>query len=482
MRSVQKGFSLVELLIVLGLMATAATLALSTVGNNNNQNRFNETRGKLEHLRDAIVGETKTINGQTIINGFVADMGRLPFNVTELLAAPADCDHNNILLFGGAIASTIDSDDDSDNAIDPCPWEYDADVEMWHGWNGPYISSIRTDYRDGWGNNNDDDPDDTNETLFNSGWAWELENGNLTITSAGLDNDINNDLVDPENEIYGTSEFQTTTLPATQTSVTLPSEPLILAISNAPFCGQCRADEFVGATAETDCNATVDHNWNGELGYCVETATTTNSAEACDTIETDGIEDTTWMPIFSHCSNTTFLDQTTCEAGSENWRELNTTAACLNYPTPLTNTSFDFTNSNSDICVRVIRINNGQVVIDTHLSTDLNLAQDINIRNIGQSATYDIASPSCEEDSASPNCFSFEPHIEDNTGTIGLNLPHGVMRIGLYEYDTATNTCTTNPYPTASAQAISDVITLSSNAPPNIGTTTNPIPLQWRSQ
>ncbi|OUS30919.1 hypothetical protein A9Q99_05275 [Gammaproteobacteria bacterium 45_16_T64] len=481
MRSVQKGFSLVELLIVLGLMATAATLALSTVGNNNNQNRFNETRGKLEKLRDAIAGETKTINGQTIINGFVADMGRLPFNVNELLAAPADCDHNNILLFGDAIASTIDSDDDSDNAIDPCPWGYDADVEMWHGWNGPYVLSIREDYRDGWGNDDDDDPDDTNETRFNNGWGWELENGNLTITSAGLDNDINNDLTDPESAIYGTSAFQSTTLPATQTSVTLPSEPLVLAISNAPFCGQCRADEFVGVNAEVDCILAADHQWNDELSYCVEASPTTISATTCDTVEIDGVENTTWVPLyFESCiTDNTYTNQVDCEAAGKTWGGHNNSGTC---PTASPNPSYDFTGGNSNICVRIIRINNGQVVIDTHLSTDLNLAQDIDIRNIGQSAAYDFASPSCEEDSASPNCFSFEPHIEDNTGTIGLTLPHGVMRIGLYEYDTATNTCTTNPYPTASAQAISDVITLSSNAPPNIGTTTNPIPLQWRSQ
>jgi len=54
------------------------------------------------------------------------------------------------------------------------------------------------------------------------------------------------------------------------------------------------------------------------------------------------------------------------------------------------------------------------------------------------------------------------------------------VRFGLYIYNSATSLCSEDPYPTASAQARSAVITLSRQYPGALGI--YPIPLQWRSQ
>ena len=220
-----------------------------------------------------------------------------------------------------------------------------------------------------------------------------------------------------------------------------------------------------------------------ELEYCVETAVTTVSASTCEAVTPLGT--TTWVALyFGYCSDLTYTNETDCLGATplETWHENDNETMCQ-----ATNGANAFIENDPEICARIIRINHGQIVIDTHNSTDTHyisgtaINTPFDITTIGQSETYDESYTSCA-DTTSPNCFSFQPEMEDSTGTVGLTLPHGVMRIGLYEYDTLLSTCTTNPFPSESAQAISDVITLRSDAPPGIGTSLNPIPLHWRSQ
>jgi prepilin-type N-terminal cleavage/methylation domain-containing protein len=438
----QTGFSLLELLIVLGLMATAAVLALSTVGNSDNQRRFEETRSKLERFQKAIIGEPQVINGQLSLNGFVADMGRLPFNLDELLTEPTDCDGDN----------SIDSDGDTDPSIDLCLWAFDSDVDIWHGWHGPYVRSINTDYRDGWGNGS--------PTTDNQGWDWDdtTVTDELTITSGGLDDDIATDLTDPEVADYGTSSLQLTTITALDYSIELPSNPLRLTVEKIPFCGQCRDNDNDN---NPDC-ATAGHSWNNDLDYCVENTAT--SANACDAVAS---EETTWIPLFSYCSDALYTNETDCTVALETWTAIDGTPSnqCSDYSTP----AYSFiVAGNENICARIIRANHGLIVTNTHKSTD---ATVVDITASGQSGSANEQ-------------FTFSPNIEtdETTPVAGLTLPQGVIRVGLYIYDTATNTCTENPYPVESAQARSKVITLSSDYPLNLGTSSQPILLQWKSQ
>ncbi len=430
MYSTQRGFSLIELLIVLGLMATAATLALSTVGNKNNQNRFVETRGKLEIIRKAIVGENLTINQQTIINGFVADMGRLPNNHEELLTAPDDCNYE----------TDSDTDGTFNNDNDQCPWTYDPESEIWHGWHGPYIFGISADFRDGWGKDWNWEwtpPPATQLTPDVPALAAVGTPDTLTISSFGLDADEDvdtNNLVGAELD-YGDSELQQILL--TGVTVTLPSAPLELRISNAPFCGQCRDNAFFGASSATEaaCIAAADREWNSELEYCVETSVTTISASTCE-----AVGGTTWMPLFfGYCSDPTHINEVECSGATppESWNNNNCSLYTADNPTT---PAYDFTNGSVNFCARVIRIHHGQIVNETHNSTD---ATVFDITG-GQSAIFNDAFPSCTNPD-STNCFSYQPEIEDNADVTGLILPHGVMRVGLYKYDTILNSCTTCP-------------------------------------
>ena len=120
----QAGFSLLELLLVLfilGLMATSAALLTQGV---EDQSKYDETKRRMEMIKRAIIGDaSRTINGGPEISGFVADMGRLPECLAELIEV-------------SGVAP---------NFVSPCngdpikTWDIDEDTGIGRGWNGPYI-------------------------------------------------------------------------------------------------------------------------------------------------------------------------------------------------------------------------------------------------------------------------------------------------------------------------------------------------------
>lgn len=113
----QGGFSLLELLLVLfilGLMATSAALLTQGV---EDQSKYDETKRRMEIIKRAIIGDSsRTINGGPEISGFVADMGRLPSCLRELVDGKCD---------------------DADPS--PTSWSIDADTGLGRGWRGPYL-------------------------------------------------------------------------------------------------------------------------------------------------------------------------------------------------------------------------------------------------------------------------------------------------------------------------------------------------------
>ncbi len=129
-------FTLLELLLVVFILSSVAVATLFVVEFADEQSRFEETRSRLQQIRRAIIGEQpiRFMNNQPFISGFVADMGRLPENLQELVEPPEDT--NNL-------------------------WSFDEVSGVWRGWRGPYLSAlaeIGSDtavFRDGWGNRED---------------------------------------------------------------------------------------------------------------------------------------------------------------------------------------------------------------------------------------------------------------------------------------------------------------------------------------
>lgn len=183
--SIQNGFSLLELLVVLMLISVVGTIAIRSTVDIGYSARYEQTRDRLESIRTAIIGNPKrTINGQPDISGFVADMGRLPVNLRELV-------DQNYCTVDRTIDETTSGAAAADcNAITADSWVnqtgYTAGTSdtLSFGWNGPYlrISSGVTDpdtYTDGWGR------ESQNISDFDFGWLYSITGNDLIIKSLG---------------------------------------------------------------------------------------------------------------------------------------------------------------------------------------------------------------------------------------------------------------------------------------------------------
>jgi prepilin-type N-terminal cleavage/methylation domain-containing protein len=160
----QAGFTLLELVLVLFLMSMLASATLFLTENVEQQAMYDETKHRLNVMRQAIIGDsTRRLNGVTEVGGFVADMKRLPGCVSELLE-PYNCGGTDITL-----------------------WSQDTSTGVYAGWRGPYIQVIpesgnQLRFRDGFNSKHDNDASDA----LNSGWDWTLWND----TSAASVTDI----------------------------------------------------------------------------------------------------------------------------------------------------------------------------------------------------------------------------------------------------------------------------------------------------
>lgn len=161
----QKGFTLLEMVLVLFLVGLMASATLMLTENVEDQAKYDETKRRMEIMRKAIVGDpTRTVNGGPEINGFVADMGRLPGCVREIL------EPNYCVDASGALPA----------------WTIDASTGIGSGWRGPYIQVLAEQdnalrFRDGYGNSDAFDAQ-------NSGWKTvDVSGAELTLASDAFD-------------------------------------------------------------------------------------------------------------------------------------------------------------------------------------------------------------------------------------------------------------------------------------------------------
>lgn len=177
--SCSRGFTLVELLLVVTILSAVAWMSTSVLMDSSDQLRFDDTRNRLQAIRRSILGDsTRTMNGSPVISGYVADMGALPPSLAALLSREY-CSGKPKATTPAACAATP-----SGTWVSQATHAYDATHGLWHGWNGPYLTAAELigypKFQDGWGND---------DGLVNFGWRYTLDTstGDLTIQSYGRD-------------------------------------------------------------------------------------------------------------------------------------------------------------------------------------------------------------------------------------------------------------------------------------------------------
>lgn len=231
------GFTLIEMTVVLLLITLMASVAVRETAELGFQTRYEQTKDRLEMIRQAILGNPRQIiNGQQAVSGFVADMGRLPDNLRELLQMgfcvtsgaatpplpaqivpaarnPNACTGTNEWRWAN------NSCTDGVSSFSACTgghlWlarQSDPTLNsgLNSGWNGPYLSVSGSPFdrdalTDGWGrlaqgycnriNHTDQSSCETNGFIWasidnNYGWyfdSWSFPNSQLIIQSYGKD-------------------------------------------------------------------------------------------------------------------------------------------------------------------------------------------------------------------------------------------------------------------------------------------------------
>lgn len=139
----EDGFTLLELVVVLAILAVVATLATREIGYIQDQGRFETTQRGFEEIKAAILGQpgARSADGAMEVIGFVADMGRLP-------RAAFLSTTNELTL------SELWINPNPGISFDLRPATDDPDVRVPGGWRGPYIRLPlgAATLRDGWGN------------------------------------------------------------------------------------------------------------------------------------------------------------------------------------------------------------------------------------------------------------------------------------------------------------------------------------------
>lgn len=143
--SLQHGFTLLELLVVVSLIGLLSLTAVALFDNAGDQDRFEVTRSRLASIRTAIIGDTsRTLNGEPILSGYVVDMGRLPSNLKELIELGSQTAWSDSG-FDVSSATQLESATPVSGVIGV----------LYGGWRGPYLfgtpEASGTAFRDGWG-------------------------------------------------------------------------------------------------------------------------------------------------------------------------------------------------------------------------------------------------------------------------------------------------------------------------------------------
>ncbi len=176
------GLTLLELVVVLGILAMLSSMAVRSLEPLADQARFESTQRLLNDLRECIAGSSASTTNTRTPAGFFVDTGMLPASSNDLLSKD-----NSLVAYS---VQTFDSDRDTTD-----------DVTLSSGWNGPYLQRGAgiTQIVDGWGRNPIFTPAGNGLTLSSRGSDGDsigAEDGyRADLQTALLERDIYGDVV-----------------------------------------------------------------------------------------------------------------------------------------------------------------------------------------------------------------------------------------------------------------------------------------------
>jgi len=97
-----RGFTLVELVIVIVVLGIVATVAIPKIGGLLKSSKITATKSEMAELKLAIVGDARVVSGGKMTNcGFEGDVGSPPTRLIDLAVKPDSlAAYDNILGFG----------------------------------------------------------------------------------------------------------------------------------------------------------------------------------------------------------------------------------------------------------------------------------------------------------------------------------------------------------------------------------------------
>lgn len=165
----QRGFTLLEMLLVVFILSAMAFMATGFVETEDDHWRYEQTVARLDELTVAIMGQGDAVyDGMRRLSGYVADNGALPGNIAALLAPPTGFDTVALR------APLFDPDPDATTGINNGGTEVALNApgqQVFKGHRNAYIAipTPGSGYRDGWGGD------------------WQVVATPFSITSLGAD-------------------------------------------------------------------------------------------------------------------------------------------------------------------------------------------------------------------------------------------------------------------------------------------------------
>lgn len=187
-----RGFTLLEMLLVVFIMSAMALTTTAFVDNQDDQFRYEDTRRRLASIRRAIVGDPTAVHaGQAVLSGYAVDNGVLPGALLSMKGVVPPTG----FLAGGQHAPVFDANPNGADGLNNGGGETllnAAGEQLEKGWVAGRLQTApgsAGEFRDGWGTKASNGVASPILVASNDGWQWiaDATGSTLSVTSLGRD-------------------------------------------------------------------------------------------------------------------------------------------------------------------------------------------------------------------------------------------------------------------------------------------------------